>query len=100
MEIKIDASNNTLLCPRCGDLYLHHGNVNVYTRQEDSEQTLHTELTGFQTKTALVASDTVLNPSRRRGGMRITFWCEGCGEESDLTIAQHKGVTFIDWEIE
>jgi hypothetical protein len=98
MEIKID-EDNVLLCPHCEGNYLHHGNVNVYTRYEDAEQTLHTTVAGYQTKTALVASDTVLNPSSRRGGVRINFFCELCGGESDLTLAQHKGVTFVEWGI-
>ena len=97
MEIKID-EDNALLCPRCDGGYLHHGNIEVYARPEDAEQTLQTVVMGQQTKTALVASDTAPNPSSRRGGLRINFFCELCGEESDLTLAQHKGVTFIEWE--
>lgn len=97
MEIKID-EDNTLLCPRCDGGYLHHGNIEVYSRYEDAEQTLQTVVMNHQTKTALVASNTAINPSARRGGLRINFFCELCGEESDLTFAQHKGVTFVEWE--
>lgn len=98
MEIKID-EDNVLLCPHCGESYLHHDTVNVYSRYEDGVQTMHTEIdANFQTKTALVASSTVLNPSGRRGGLSIAFWCEICTGESTLTISQHKGRTFVNWE--
>ena len=97
MEIKID-EDNVLLCPHCAGDYLHHEDINVYSRHEDGEQTMHTEVSGQETKTALVASNTVLNPSGRRGGLSIAFWCELCAGESTLTIAQHKGRTLTNWE--
>ena len=96
MTIKTDGKY--LLCPCCGETYLHHGAIDIFTRHEDAEETLHTSVTGFHTTTALVKSDTVDNPSGRRYGLRIGFWCEVCGEESALTLAQHKGNTHIEWE--
>ena len=99
-DMQVQTTPDThLICPKCGDAHLHHGNVHVYTRIEDGAQTVHTRVEGFHTTTAAVDSNTVLNPSGRRGGIRITFWCEGCGEESDMTIAQHKGVTLINWDL-
>jgi len=98
-KIKI-GEDDVLQCPHCDGDYLHHGNVNVYSRyHEDDERTMHTEVSWQETKTAMVESNTVPNPSRRRSGMRISFECELCAKESTLAIAQHKGRTFIDWEI-
>jgi hypothetical protein len=37
------------------------------------------------------------NPSSRRGGIAIRFWCEGCPFISELTLAQHKGSTEVEW---
>jgi hypothetical protein len=42
------------------------------------------------------------NPSSRRQGLAIRFFCEGCGgADSDdiieLTVAQHKGSTELAW---
>lgn len=39
------------------------------------------------------------NPSARRDGLRVHFWCEFCGDGLTLNIAQHKGVTLLDWTI-
>jgi hypothetical protein len=43
------------------------------------------------------------NPSPRRDGIVISFFCEQCtnwgetGEVIELTLAQHKGATEIGW---
>lgn len=99
MEIKprID-DNNELLCPHCGNNYLHHAEVEVFTRHEDADKTLLTTVGYFNTNTAWTDSEVLLNPSSRRGGIRIKFWCESCTHESYLTMAQHKGVTIMEWE--
>ena len=103
-----------LCCPRCGDEYLAHVAVTAYDRHEDAEYT---------TKTAIRCQDTFSggpdglvveteqgrtvvekerssgsrNPSSRRHGIAISFFCEGCHETSELTVAQHKGYTFLAW---
>ena len=38
------------------------------------------------------------NPSARRYGLRIFFWCEHCCAVPVLNIYQHKGNTFLRWE--
>jgi hypothetical protein len=46
------------------------------------------------------------NPSQRRDGIAISFWCEQCGAGAKghpgltLTVAQEKGSTEIVWRIE
>jgi hypothetical protein len=37
------------------------------------------------------------NPSMRRTGLAIAFWCEECHGVSELTIEQHKGNTYLKW---
>jgi hypothetical protein len=44
------------------------------------------------------------NPSDRRDGIVITFWCEQCHGESGpdtnylrLAVIQHKGATYLRW---
>jgi hypothetical protein len=84
-----------LLCPRCGYIYLHHGQVIVFDRGEDAAFNLVTTIdTG--TTTRILPND-ANNPSSRRQGMTIAFICEGCGDGIELTIAQHKGCTQIGW---
>jgi hypothetical protein len=92
-----------LLCPRCGSEFLHQAEVTVYSRAEDDDVTVKTVvgLDGAATA-ALVQSSASGNPSARRHGLAIRFWCEECGDDRDhdgveLTIAQHKGVTALEW---
>lgn len=82
-----------LLCPRCGSNYLHHNQVDVFERDEDAVTGLHVQVADGR-----VSTDTALrdNPSSRRHGVAISFWCEGCNAKVVLKIAQHKGVTLVD----
>jgi len=92
-----------LLCPRCGDSYLHHRGVVTYDRSEDSETVLKTSVEVGKTTVQLVAQAESGNPSSRRDGLVIQFWCENCGGGDDgksvieLTLAQHKGETEVAW---
>jgi hypothetical protein len=56
---------------------------------------------GVSAKIDAVASDGSGNPSSRRNGLSIKFWCEGCkGVDEDileLTISPHKGSTLLGW---
>lgn len=88
----------TLLCPSCGDQYLHHCEVVVYERDEDATETLKTTVAASVARTELVASDGCGNPSRRRDGLTIRFECENCGAKPLLKVAQHKGLTLVGWE--
>ena len=42
--------------------------------------------------------DGARNPSWRRRGIRILFWCEFDCPNAALCIVQHKGDTFMFWE--
>lgn len=97
MQVKLD-ENNELLCPHCDSNYLHHGTVTVYSREEDDAAIVRTEVSLHSTHAALVPNAKSGNPSSRRGGFAITFWCETCNGDSRLTFAQHKGVTAVKWE--
>jgi hypothetical protein len=85
-----------LLCPLCSSEYLHHHSVAVFDRVENDPTTkLTTVLSGFVSSTNIPSDPT--NPSNRRDGVAISFWCENCHAISELTIAQNKGTTFIGW---
>lgn len=109
--------NEVLLCPKCGGDYLHQGEVQTFFRSEDADQTRVT-ISGFDhTRTETITNSLTLNPSPRRYGLRISFWCELCESDKtdeerdytsstigdlsigDLCIYQHKGQTFIEWDI-
>jgi predicted RNA-binding Zn-ribbon protein involved in translation (DUF1610 family) len=86
-----------LLCPRCGADYLHHRSVTAYERGEDAKSVVEITLAGTQVSVN-AASLGEANPSRRRDGLVIDFWCEICGDAPiQLCIAQHKGSTEIGW---
>lgn len=86
-----------LLCPRCGADYLHHSAVTVYDRAEDASTVIETEVSNGRVSVNPYSSG-VANPSRRRDGVIIDFYCEGCGDAPiQLCIAQHKGATEIGW---
>lgn len=95
MTLKFDGKY--LCCPHCGENYLHHDKIAVFSRNEDDEHTLRTVVGGNQTSTSVVHSSHSGNPSSRRDGLIIGFWCEICGGLSDLLIAQHKGCTEMFW---
>lgn len=98
---------NTLLCPCCGGEYLHHDTVSVFMRPEDAESTLVTTVSATASITDLLPSNVSGNPSSRRGGITISFWCESCHGDPEhinkplfkLHIAQHKGNTFLNWKV-
>ena len=101
--IKQHGHSANLPCPRCGNDYLHHRGVTAFDRSEDAETVLRTSVEVGKTTVQLVAQAGSGNPSMRRDGVVIQFWCEQCGGGDDgksvieLTLAQHKGATEIAW---
>jgi len=92
--------NSILTCPRCGESYLHHIETNVYERGEDDKTGVHIKI---RKSKVIVDNNMDGNPSRRRHGMIIGFYCEHCNNDkrTDLimfSISQHKGQTFIEIE--
>ena len=82
-----------LLCPKCGSNYLHHNTVDVFECGEDANHGVHVTVADGQ---AVINGSLSGNPSSRRHGLNIYFWCEGCSAKSVLSISQHKGATLID----
>lgn len=95
-EETYDDLGQGLLCPSCGSSYLHHEAIDIFERPEDADVVLHTTASGTVV-TRLVATGESENPSGRRNGLFITFWCEGCDTTPILDILQHKGVTYLRW---
>jgi len=89
-----DTGYQVLACPICGDLNAHHSAIEVYDRSEDEEGGLH-----IRAERGKIAIDRTLthNPSTRRDGLVIEFWCEGCSGRFVISLAQHKGETQVSW---
>lgn len=82
-----------LLCPNCGFNYLHHDKVEVFECGEDANHGVHVTIADGK---SVMDTSLIGNPSRRRHGLNIHLWCEGCSAKSVLSISQHKGVTLVD----
>jgi hypothetical protein len=100
-EIKI-TEDGALCCPWCGEEEwpcLHHGEVTVYERGEDAKHVMVTRVSRDKPPAVeTVPTAGSGNPSARRNGLKISFWCEFCDSVSELTISQHKGQTLLDWQ--
>ena len=101
-KIEFGKGDDELLCPHCGGHCLHHFRVEVFNRtSEDAEygtmSVIESELPETIKGLKFEASFQN-NPSPRRDGLRIFFWCEFCPKISVLDIIQHKGSTYIEWK--
>jgi hypothetical protein len=93
----------SICCPQCDNLgsdgvrypHLHHRTVTVFDRIEEDHDVIVTRISRGKVVRELNGSG---NPSRRRGGIAIEFWCELCHGVSVLTLAQHKGSTHLEWQ--
>lgn len=105
-----DFSDGTqpLRCPKCNDWGgLHHGKITVFTREREDDKVMQCVV--VDDTVSVFRTETDRNPSSRRDGLTIGFWCEHCsvidnGDDTyeidatfELTIAQHKGITLLQW---
>jgi hypothetical protein len=90
-----------LACPRCRHEpgFLHHRKVETYFRREDAPEVLVAVADRGRVGLERRVNNTSGNPSRRRDGVRVHFWCEHCGDELVLNVAQHKGCTEVFWSM-
>jgi len=95
-----------LLCPKCDEPYMHQERVVQYVRKrEDGPNTALWFAPDGTPRTRTFSPQSTMNPSSRRHAVTIDFYCEYCdtnerGEVvtfSQLTISQHKGVTYLNW---
>ena len=94
LDGSVEGRRSALLCPGCGGDYIHHDRVEVFECGEDEETGLHVVVRDGK---ATIDKSLVGNPSARRHGLRIRFYCELCPVKSVLTLSQHKGNTFVDF---
>ncbi len=85
----------TLLCPSCACNYIHHDKIEVFEREPDAETGLHVTVGNGN---ASIDNALNANPSSRRHGVNIHFWCEDCDAKPVLSIIQHKGHTRVDFK--
>jgi hypothetical protein len=90
-------AHDALTCPQCRGDSLHHGQVTVYDRREDAPRITKIEVQDRTANITAIGNKDSGNPSERRDGVAIRFWCESCDTTSELTIAQHKGASLLGW---
>ncbi len=88
------SEDNELICPYCKGNNLHQGNVHHFDRAEDSDNGVHTISHG--NGSVSIDNEMEGNPSKRRHGLFIEFYCETCDVKGlRLNIYQHKGITYM-----
>lgn len=92
-HVKIDegTGHSVLCCPRCGHSQIRHSMVAHHLREKED---------GLSSVSFLPKQHVTPlgdNPSARRGAVVVSFECERCGPDLELTITQHKGDTQLGW---
>jgi hypothetical protein len=94
-EVLSEDNFGLIVCPECQGHETHHEKVEVFERYEDSEKGMHVVVTRECVTTDRKASEKDGNPSKRRSGIVIHMWCEGCHSRFSLNLAQHKGWSML-----
>jgi hypothetical protein len=84
---------HALMCPQCEGYRLKQTSVTVYERATDAAP-IGTAVT-INKEGTFSTEHLMGNPSPRKNAVVITFECIDCGVRSDLTLANHKGVTDV-----
>ena len=69
----------------------------MFSRAEDDDYTRVVDVEHDEVKVHDAPSDVSGNPSNRRDGMAVQFYCETCPSRPKLAIYQHKGTTYVGW---
>jgi hypothetical protein len=97
MKLSALPFDNHLTCPRCRSEYLHHGTVTIYDRAEDEPDVTIIEVKDQIAHSCVMDNEKSGNPSLRRDGLVVEFWCEHCDAPLELVVLQHKGQTYVAW---
>ena len=76
--VEIDGADGSLLCPVCSATYIHQKAVTVFLRREDATTGFRVRIEGDEERAPVITVGSNLggNPSLRRHGTAISFWCE------------------------
>lgn len=88
-----------LLCPTCGEPYLHHTGVRIASRHgEDCPEGMVVSFDQSSLEVG-VRSSIADDFAGRRDQVDIDFWCENCpiANAPVLRLLQHKGETHLQW---
>src|ERR1051325_4062434 len=86
--------DDALRCPCCNNENLHHSRVEVFNRPTEDADSVPVVV---EETSAMHDRPLGINPSSRRNGLLIYFWCETCPAAPALSVCQHKGTTYVAW---
>lgn len=93
--------SGVLICPNCGESNLHHDRVTVYARADGGEaKRTVVESPAFCNEETRRRGRIPKNASDQRSGLVVEGCCEHCPARWRMTVAQHKGTTFVKVESE
>lgn len=96
----VESYGTTIACPYCKDPHgFHHRRIDAYFRKNDRDK--HGPYVSIDYEKGLSKYDRFSsmdeNPSGKRDGISIWFWCETGCPDSKLNIKQHQGTTYFEW---
>ena len=94
LQLPVNDESVFTMCPYCGGNNLHHDKVAVFFGGEMSQTDIQVVV---DSESISEGTSQEGNPSSRRDGILIRFWCETCENIPTLSITQHKGSTFLYW---
>ena len=101
LDMSYSSDEGTLLCPYCEQdnaAFLRHLGLSYFARGEDEVTGTRIDVKQGGVRVNVSTLNPLEgNPSARRGGIAILFWCELCGDRYEFCIAQHKGQTLVFW---
>ena len=83
-------------CTHCGETVTHHDKIEVFNKLEGDNLCEHFIIDFDHCTHRKSWVSHTQNPSSRRHGISVYYWCELCGGRSILGISQHKGSTQIE----
>lgn len=86
--------NQELICPACGEAYLHQEKVEITFRDEEDGDGVFVRTSKHGQKIARIGTKEIPG---RRDFLEIYFHCEKCDKEPRLQFMQVKGTTVTEW---
>jgi hypothetical protein len=101
-DVEFDGTDDEqrLRCPGCDGTYLHHRSVEWFERDDEDADLGRYVNVAHSMLTQVSVKNQDRNPSARRDGLRLWFACEQCDLDAAICIVQHKGQTYVYWEVD
>ena len=96
-DATIGTTQTALRCAHCDESYgLHRTETIHFLRDDEDTESGLLVVTSSWSSVNKNINNMAGNPSARRSGLLMRFFCEACSQHSELTFAQHKGATYVE----